>query len=288
MARKNNKYEKLIIAAIISLIFLGVKAIFKNSEHGNNTSTNVTTYSILSSLLFLGALGAYSMDYKEYAVAIFIVFVVMVLFCISDEKENSRKAIEREQTINNIIQKHIDTLKLKYSQLVYYDDYGVVQDKKFYAELNYFINNVISPEINITDEERKRIITKISYQCDDDSVKSIKDKENPYDFEKKCAQILNNNGWNAKATSKSLDQGVDVVASKYGKTVAIQCKLYSNPVGNKAVQEVVAGKNYYHADYAVVVSNNTYTESARQLAKNCDVLLLFEDDLKNLDTLLGM
>ena len=122
----------------------------------------------------------------------------------------------------------------------------------------------------------------------DNCTKASGNKENPYNFEKKCAQILNESGWEARATPKSLDQGVDVIAAKNGKVVVIQCKLYSKPVGNKAVQEIVAGKNYYRADYAAVVSNNTYTASARKLAKNCEVFLLFYEDLKNLDEKLNI
>lgn len=109
---------------------------------------------------------------------------------------------------------------------------------------------------------------------------------NPYEFEQKCAQILNESGWNARATSKSLDQGVDVIADKDGVTVVIQCKLYNKPVGNKAVQEIIAGRDFYKADFAAVVSNSTYTISARQLAQNCNVLLLNVDELYTLHEML--
>ena len=75
---------------------------------------------------------------------------------------------------------------------------------------------------------------------------------------------------------------------KKGITLAIQCKYYSKPVGNKAVQEVSAGQVYYKADYAAVVSNNTYTKSARQLAQNCNVLLLNIRDLSKIEKYLKL
>lgn len=68
-------------------------------------------------------------------------------------------------------------------------------------------------------------------------------------------------------TKASDDQGVDVIAYKSYKKFAFQCKFWSTPVNNKAVQEVVAGKNYYDCDNAIVVINNTFTKGARELAK---------------------
>jgi HJR/Mrr/RecB family endonuclease len=79
---------------------------------------------------------------------------------------------------------------------------------------------------------------------------------------------------------------VDVVAEKGGRRIVIQCKLYSQPVGNSAVQEVAAARAHERADYAAVVSNNTYTPAAKQLAASNGVLLLHHSDLQALDHLL--
>ncbi len=58
-----------------------------------------------------------------------------------------------------------------------------------------------------------------------------------------------------------------------------QVKKYSNPVGNKAVQEIVAGKQFEKADIAAVVTNNTYTASAKQIANSTGVYLLHYSEL---------
>lgn len=106
---------------------------------------------------------------------------------------------------------------------------------------------------------------------------------NPYEFEHYCAESLKELGFEARATKGSGDQGVDVIAEKKGFKVAIQCKLYSNPVGNKAVQEVIAGKQFYNADIGAVVTNASFTPSAKQLASTCDILLLNIVELHKLD-----
>lgn len=61
-----------------------------------------------------------------------------------------------------------------------------------------------------------------------------------------------------------------------------QCKKYINPVGNKAVQEAIAGREYYEADVAVVVTNSSYTKSARRLASASNVKLLHHSQLSQL------
>jgi hypothetical protein len=103
------------------------------------------------------------------------------------------------------------------------------------------------------------------------------------DFERYlCDQINTLKSARCETTKASGDQGVDLVVTlKSGQKIAVQCKLYSTPVGNDAVQEVIAGRLFYKCDSAIVVSNNTYTPSAEQLAKAADVTLLNYKDFKN-------
>lgn len=110
----------------------------------------------------------------------------------------------------------------------------------------------------------------------------------PWQFELACADALNAAGWQARVTSASGDQGIDVLAKRQGVTVVIQCKLYSKPVGNKAVQEAIAGKTYAGADHAAVVSNASYTASAVRLAQVAKVHLLGPGDLERLHRILKL
>lgn len=116
----------------------------------------------------------------------------------------------------------------------------------------------------------------------DDNIVCSTNITNPFDYEKQIANILKDMGFNAYATKGSGDQGADVLATKNNVKFAIQCKMYSGPVGNKAVQEVNAARNFYNCDYAVVVTNATYTKSAHIAAKACNVILLHESQLDKL------
>lgn len=95
-----------------------------------------------------------------------------------------------------------------------------------------------------------------------------------YEFEHKCAKLLRQKGYhNVTVTKGSGDQGVDIIAYKGIERYAIQCKYYSSPVGNKAIQEVYAGGKFYDCDKYIVMTNSTFTEPAKQMAKKLNVQL---------------
>ena len=94
-------------------------------------------------------------------------------------------------------------------------------------------------------------------------------------------------GWKAEATRSSSDQDADVIAtSPSGVKIAVQVKHYRSPVGNKAVQEIVASKAFYRAEHAVVVTSGPgYTRSALELARANNFRLWQASDLFALQVL---
>ena len=99
-------------------------------------------------------------------------------------------------------------------------------------------------------------------------------------FEYFCADILKKKGYeNVEVTKGSGDQGVDIIAERDGIRYAIQCKCYSSTVGNKAVQEVYAGKDFYRCQIGVVMTNNYFTKSAIELAESNGTILWDRDSL---------
>ena len=114
------------------------------------------------------------------------------------------------------------------------------------------------------------------------AIKSI-EQLTPVDFEIHCANLLSKQGWKCKTTKLSGDQGADVIAIKNGNTLVVQCKLYSTTVGNDAVQQIIAARTYYRADYAVVITNSTYTKSAKDLATTACVVLLNHSEVDEID-----
>lgn len=106
------------------------------------------------------------------------------------------------------------------------------------------------------------------------------DEMKGYEFERYIVFLLLNNGYqNVSDTGEGPDQGVDVRATKEGVTYGIQCKRWKKRVGNKAVQEIHAGKDFYKLDRGIVDTNNYFTNSAKQLAKKLKIELCNRDDL---------
>ena len=105
-------------------------------------------------------------------------------------------------------------------------------------------------------------------------------------FENHCKEILKQNGWEVKETPNTGDQGVDLIASINDLRICIQCKDHEKAIGNKAVQEISAGKLFWKGTHAILVSKSGFTKSAHQLAKSNKVRLFNEYQLKDLKNLL--
>ena len=94
------------------------------------------------------------------------------------------------------------------------------------------------------------------------------------EFENYLMNIFRRFGYDVSGTPTTGDQGADMIVTMSGKRVAIQAKKYSSSVGNKAIQEVVSARTFYNCDEAWVVTNSSFTKSAKDLAQKCNVKIL--------------
>lgn len=79
---------------------------------------------------------------------------------------------------------------------------------------------------------------------------------------------------NIEITPPSGDFGADVLATnKDGVRFAVQCKKFSGVVGIEAVQQVLAGQQYYRCQRAMVVTTSHFTPAAKRLAERTGVHL---------------
>jgi len=105
------------------------------------------------------------------------------------------------------------------------------------------------------------------------------DRMNPFSFEELLGMIYEVDGYRMEVTKKSGDQGADVIIEKAGERCVVQAKLYSHPVGNGAVQEVLAARTYYKCQRAIVVTNNSFTRAAIELASSGNITLIGREEL---------
>ena len=86
------------------------------------------------------------------------------------------------------------------------------------------------------------------------------------EFEDYVAARLRRAGWRVTFTPMVGDYGVDLIAEKDRRSVAIQCKRHGNSVGVAAVQQVVSGALHHGCTKSIVISNQEFTQAAQQLA----------------------
>lgn len=217
------------------------------------------------------------------------------------DESNRDPMMESYRQIGDFIDKHIDTLWTKRRQMTFTDDYGQENSDRFESELNYFVQRVIPTRLieehistlpfdmdpaefaksivrqklkwhNRTMNRRQNEAFKRGESVESGPV--YRPDCSGVEFEQLVEIALKAKGYRVRSTPVTGDQGVDLIADKDGVTVAVQCKRSSFALGNKAIQEVAAGRSHYQADEAWVVSDAEYTVGARTLAKTNNVKLV--------------
>lgn len=190
-----------------------------------------------------------------------------------------------------IIDNHSESLRRQRIILTTKDAYGrIVEDKWRSEEIPYFLETQVFPHFNNQDWNviNEKFISDLNSLVDRVSRKRI-NTTSEYDpnmsgieFEIFCLEIFRKEGWEISITKTSGDQGVDLIAEKDNIKIGIQCKKYSGPVGNKAVQEIKTGLEYYGLHRGIVVSNNRFTESAIKLANANKIELLHFSEISKI------
>jgi len=107
----------------------------------------------------------------------------------------------------------------------------------------------------------------------------IIDSMGSLEFEQYVAMLLRSNGYQNISLTEKYDLGIDIVAEKDGVRWGVQVKHYSGLVKASAVRQVVTGLKMYGCDRAMVVTNSTYSATARRLAAGNDCVLIDERGL---------
>jgi restriction system protein len=250
---------------------------------------------------------------NKLLVVLTAVFCFLLLIRLADNLFLQWRAslpVKRLQKVVEILtRKHKDILLRKQKMNLYVDDYGETNVGRWDAEKRYFFSSVVEPKLadeievlemlaNLPDEITWPAISGTIDVVLNDELQTLGPAapainedvapKDPIEFEEYCAHRLSNNGWKTQLTRRVGDQGADVIAELGGKRVVAQCKLYSAPDGNNAVQEVTAAKAFHSATFGCVISNQGYTEGAKALALANKILLLHYTELDQLSVGLGI
>lgn len=175
----------------------------------------------------------------------------------------------------------VQELARKHSKLEKENSRLSSQNKKLLEEINKlsFQKALYEDEIEELVIKKNNLFTSENFS--NMSIDYIDSLPSGLEFEKCFANILKKLGYESiEITSGSGDFGIDVLAKKEDILYGFQCKLYSNPVGNDAVQQAYSGKQHYSCNVVIVVTNNYFSPQAQQQARELQVVLW---DRKNLE-----
>ncbi|SDC00764.1 Restriction endonuclease [Pelagirhabdus alkalitolerans] len=199
---------------------------------------------------------------------------------------NYSHAFDKESNIETIIEKSL------YHNIINFDNMETMSlftyytmDSK-YLDTNNFIYGfiiIMNKYLEIRKFKELKDYEEMLLVSEEEMSKEITindiDLMSGYDFEGIVGKLFEKMDYVVEITKSSGDQGVDVIANKYNHSIGIQTKLYSRPVNNNAVQEVVAGLKYYKLSKGYVITNNYFTDSAIKLAESNNIVLWDRDEL---------
>lgn len=224
----------------------------------------------------------------------------LLLGCYIHFQRHRRKWLQDHLTAQ--MSQHEAALVSCFRQSISRDAFGNPNENKWHKHIETFLSTQIVPDVadystwrsSRAGREAAGTVDRFTRQKDE-----LKRRKNPLsamevhqisplEYEQVCADILRKHGWNAQVTQSSRDHGADVIAEKQGARVVVQCKRYSQPVGNKAVQEVYSALQLYAGDVACVVAPSGFTPQAQREANGLAIKLLHHSELEGLDHILGM
>ena len=113
------------------------------------------------------------------------------------------------------------------------------------------------------------------------------DKMTGAQFEKFLQWFFIQQGYIVNMTKPGHQQGTDLILIGQNTRIAVEAKRSKNTIGNRAVQQINSGKVFYQCDRAWVITNNYFTEQAKELARLCNVELINRNVLNDMISRVG-
>ncbi len=119
-------------------------------------------------------------------------------------------------------------------------------------------------------------------------LKAVLQQMDPYEFEHFVADLWERMGWETDVSTASADKGVDITARKsspYEQLLLIQAKRYgpNTTVGSPDVQQYASLRQQFeNVDKVLIVTTNSYSRQARDIAEDLNVKLIDGDGLVEL------
>ncbi len=111
---------------------------------------------------------------------------------------------------------------------------------------------------------------------------SLIDNTTGREFETFMVELFEKLGYSTTVTNRSKDHGCDMMLQQGEYRIAVQAKRSESELNFTSVQRALDSLKKYHAQLAIVVTNNKFISSAKQLAKIKNVALIDRKKLLDL------
>lgn len=198
------------------------------------------------------------------------------------------------EKLSTAMQSHEAALISYFYQSRREDQFGNVDDSRWQTMINTFLRTqVVSGVIDFAQWRAGKIGQQAAKAVDDFTRLRISEGRaanplahveasslTPTEYERHCGDLLRERGWQIRMTPPTRDGGADFIAEKGPHRLVVQCKRYSQPVGNKAVQEVNSAVRLYNGNLACVVAPSGFTAQAQREAHGLSIHLLHHSSLQ--------
>ena len=104
-------------------------------------------------------------------------------------------------------------------------------------------------------------------------------KMDPIDFEYYCAWLYQKEGYTVGETATSGDEGIDLMLTKRGKKVVVQCKRYAGNVGQPVVRDLYGAMFHVAATEAHLCTTGRISRQAESWAAGKPIELIDGHDM---------
>lgn len=104
------------------------------------------------------------------------------------------------------------------------------------------------------------------------------DNLSPRDFEMFCCELYKGLGYKAVLTAATNDYGRDIILTKDGKTIFVECKHYSktNTIGREICMKLLGSVATFGADAGIIITTGCFNKNAYEIAGMVDNLELVD------------
>lgn len=134
----------------------------------------------------------------------------------------------------------------------------------------------------ITSDVARRLLDLLGYSRSEDLNATLADRlrlMSGVEFEQFVAGMFDRFGWSTELTATSGDHGIDILLRKGGQSGAVQCKRWTDAVGEPVVREFLGSIRGAKVEVGFIATTSSFTESARAFARLNGIRLLDLDSI---------